>query len=47
MDDSLNGQSLARHFTDSATKRFQEPPHLVDAASWAANRNNPSWRGFD
>ncbi|MDR1249546.1 MAG: substrate-binding domain-containing protein [Treponema sp.] len=47
MDDSLNGQSLTSHFTDAAAKRFQEPPHLVDAASWAANKNNPSWRGFD
>jgi hypothetical protein len=47
MDDALNGQSLTGYFTDSAAKRFQEPPHLVDAASWAANKDNPSWRGFD
>jgi hypothetical protein len=47
MDDHLNGKSLTGYFTDPATKRFQEPPHLVDTASWAANKNNPSWRGFD
>jgi hypothetical protein len=48
MDDHLNkGDNLSSYFTDKATKRFQEPPHLVDTASWAANKNNPSWRGFD
>ncbi|MDR1100216.1 MAG: substrate-binding domain-containing protein [Treponema sp.] len=47
MDDALNGQSLTGYFTDAAAKRFQEPPHLVDTASWAANKDNPSWRGFD
>jgi ribose transport system substrate-binding protein len=47
MDDALNGKSLTAYFTEPATKRFQEPPHLVDAQSWAANKNNPSWRGFD
>jgi ribose transport system substrate-binding protein len=47
MDDALNGKDITVHFTDRATKRFHEPPHLVDTASWAANKNNPSWRGFD
>jgi ribose transport system substrate-binding protein len=48
MDDHLNkGDNLSSYFTDPSTKRFQEPPHLVDTASWAANKNNPSWRGFD
>ncbi|MDR1419727.1 MAG: substrate-binding domain-containing protein [Treponema sp.] len=47
MEDHLNGQDVGVHFTDRATKRFHEPPHLVDTASWAANKNNPSWRGFD
>ncbi|MDR1505962.1 MAG: substrate-binding domain-containing protein [Treponema sp.] len=47
MDDALNGKSITGNFTDAAAKRFHEPPHLVDTASWAANRNNPSWRGFD
>jgi ABC-type sugar transport system substrate-binding protein len=47
MEDALNGKDITVHFTDRATKRFHEPPHLVDTASWAANRNNPSWRGFD
>ncbi|MCL1814561.1 MAG: substrate-binding domain-containing protein [Treponema sp.] len=42
-----NGDDLSQHFTDVPAKRFHEPPHLVDTASWAANRNNPSWRGFD
>jgi ribose transport system substrate-binding protein len=47
MDDHLNGKSLTGYFTEPAAKRFLEPPHLVDAQSWAANKNNPSWRGFD
>lgn len=48
MDDYLSkGADLSVHFTDKAAKRFHEPPHLVDADSWAANKNNPSWRGFD
>ena len=48
MDDHLaKGADLAPRFTDRAAKRFLEPPHLVDTASWAANKNNPSWRGFD
>ena len=47
MEDALNGKDITVHFTDKATKRFHEPPHLVDTASWAANKNNPSWRGFD
>jgi hypothetical protein len=48
MADHLNnGDNLSSHFTEKATKRFHEPPHLVDTASWAANKNNPSWRGFD
>ena len=48
MADYLNtGADLSKHFTDKASKRFHEPPHLVDTASWAANKNNPSWRGFD
>lgn len=38
---------LSKYFTDAPAKRFHEPPHLVDTASWAANKNNPSWRGFD
>jgi ribose transport system substrate-binding protein len=47
MEDALNGKDITVHFTDKATKRFHEPPHLVDTASWAANKTNPSWRGFD
>jgi hypothetical protein len=48
MHDHLStGASLASYFTDAPAKRFHEPPHLVDTASWAANRNNPSWRPFD
>ena len=48
MADHLNnGDDLSSHFTDPAAKRFHEPPHLVDTASWAANKDNPSWRGFD
>jgi len=48
MADHLNtGDNLSKYFTDKPTKRFHEPPHLVDTASWAANKNNPSWRGFD
>ena len=47
MADSLGGADLSKYFTDKPAKRFHEPPHLVDTASWAANRNNPSWRGFD
>ena len=48
MADYLNtGADLSRYFTDKPAKRFHEPPHLVDTASWAANKNNPSWRGFD
>jgi ABC-type sugar transport system substrate-binding protein len=48
MDDHLNkGDNLTSYFTEPATKRFQEAPHLVDTASWAANKNNPSWKGFD
>ncbi|MDR2796606.1 MAG: substrate-binding domain-containing protein [Spirochaetaceae bacterium] len=47
MDDHLNGKDITVHYTDKAAKRFLEPPHLVDTASWAANKNNPSWRGFD
>jgi ABC-type sugar transport system substrate-binding protein len=47
MEDALNGKDITAHYTDKAAKRFLEPPHLVDTASWAANKNNPSWRGFD
>ena len=48
MADHLNsGDDLSKYFTDAPAKRFHEPPHLVDTASWAANKNNPSWRGFD
>jgi ABC-type sugar transport system substrate-binding protein len=47
MEDALNGKDISKNFTDPAAKRFLEPPHLVDAQSWAANKNNPSWRGFD
>ena len=48
MSDYLTtGADLSKYYTDKDTKRFQEPPHLVDTASWAANKNNPSWRGFD
>jgi hypothetical protein len=47
MEDALNGKDITIHYTDKAAKRFHEPPHLVDTASWAANKNNPSWRGFD
>ncbi|MDR1106720.1 MAG: hypothetical protein LBL44_10220 [Treponema sp.] len=47
MEDSLNGKDISVNYTDRASKRFHEPPHLVDTASWAANRTNPSWRGFD
>ena len=47
MEDALNGKDVSVYYTDKAAKRFHEPPHLVDAASWAANKNNPSWRGFD
>jgi ABC-type sugar transport system substrate-binding protein len=48
IDDHLSrGVDLSRYFTDRPAKRFHEPPHLVDTASWAANKNNPSWRGFD
>ncbi|MDR0690198.1 MAG: substrate-binding domain-containing protein [Spirochaetaceae bacterium] len=47
MEDALNGKDISVHYTDKAAKRFHEPPHLVDTASWAANKNNPSWRGFD
>ncbi|GHU32364.1 hypothetical protein FACS1894172_08870 [Spirochaetia bacterium] len=48
MDDYLTkGDTLTSHFTIPEAKRFHEPPHLVDTASWAANKNNPSWRGFD
>ncbi|MDR1149860.1 MAG: substrate-binding domain-containing protein [Spirochaetaceae bacterium] len=47
MEDHLNGKDISSYYTDKAAKRFLEPPHLVDTASWAANKNNPSWRGFD
>ncbi|MDR2758845.1 MAG: substrate-binding domain-containing protein [Spirochaetaceae bacterium] len=47
MEDALNGKDISVNYTDKAAKRFHEPPHLVDTASWAANKNNPSWRGFD
>ncbi|GHV24594.1 hypothetical protein AGMMS4952_00500 [Spirochaetia bacterium] len=48
MDDYLTkGDKLTQHYTIPEAKRFHEPPHLVDTASWAANKNNPSWRGFD
>jgi ribose transport system substrate-binding protein len=48
MDDYLSkGADLSKYYTDKAKKRYNEPPHLVDTASWAANKNNPSWRGFD
>jgi ribose transport system substrate-binding protein len=47
MEDALNGKDISGYYTDKAAKRFHEPPHLVDTASWAANKNNPSWRGFD
>ncbi|GHV85972.1 hypothetical protein AGMMS50230_15800 [Spirochaetia bacterium] len=47
MADYLGGADLSVHYTEAASKRFHEPPHLVDTASWAANKNNPSWRGFD
>lgn len=47
MDDHLNGKDITTYYTDKAAKRFLEPPHLVDTASWSANKNNPSWRGFD
>ena len=47
MEDALNGKDISVYYTDKAAKRFLEPPHLVDTASWAANKNNPSWRGFD
>ena len=46
-DHLTTGTDLSSHFTDRPAKRFHEPPHLVDTESWAANRNNPSWRGFD
>jgi ABC-type sugar transport system substrate-binding protein len=48
MDDYLvRGADISTYYTDKAAKRFHEPPHLVDTASWAAHKNDPSWRGFD
>jgi ribose transport system substrate-binding protein len=47
MADHLAKKDITVHYTDKSMKRFMEPPHLVDTESYAVNKNNPDWRGFD
>jgi ribose transport system substrate-binding protein len=47
MANHLDGKDLKGHYTEPAAKRYLEPPHLVDTASWTAHRTDPSWKGFD
>jgi len=47
MVEHLAGKDITSYYTDKAAKRYMEPTHLVDTQSYLANKDNPSWRGFD